>query len=80
MDESTFKESLASLLKGDFDDNDKKVIRERINDLIKEETKLKAQLDKNKRDFLKRRDKLVSAVNQVKSDIKTLNGIIKLKH
>ena len=79
MDETAFKESLSAFLEGDFDKNDKKVIKERINDLIKEEANLKAQLDKNKRDFLKKRDKLISSVNQVKSDIKSLKSIIKKK-
>lgn len=79
MDENVFKESLAAILRDDFDKNDKRNVKEKISELAKEEAKLKEQLDKNKREFLKKRDKLSSLVNQVKSDIKTLKSALKQK-
>ena len=77
MDETVFKDALAAIIEGDGGDNEKKVVKEWMRELDKEEATLKKQLDKNKRDFIKKRDTLISRLNQLKSDVKYLKSILR---
>lgn len=77
MDETVFKDALAAIIEGDGGDNEKKVVKEWMRELDKEEATLKRQLDKNKRDFIKKRDTLISRLNQLKSDVKYLKSILR---
>lgn len=77
MDETVFKDALAAIIEGEGGENERKVVKEWMSRLGKEEADLKRQLDKNKRDFIKKRDTLVSRLNQLKSDVKYLKSILR---
>ena len=77
MDENVFKVSLAAIMEGDYTVNDKKAVKEWLNDLSEEEGKIKRQIEKNKREFLKRRDKLTGELSHIKTKIKEIRKILK---
>ena len=76
MDESLFKESLAAIMDGEYTENDKKTVNEWLSELLEEENKIKRQIEKNKRDFLKKKDKLTIELNRIKGEIKDIKRII----
>ena len=77
MDESVFKVSLAAVMEGEYTENDKKVVKEWLNELFGEEGKVKRQIEKNKREFLKKRDKLTGELSHIKTEIKEIKKILK---
>lgn len=77
MDESLFKVSLAAVMEGEYTENDKKVVNEWLSELLEQESRIKRQIEKNKRDFLKKKDKLNLELNQLKGEIKDIRRILK---
>lgn len=79
MDESLFKASLTAIAEGEYTENDKKTVNEWLSGLFEEEVKLKKQLEKNKREFVKKRDKITSELSHLKTDIKDIKHILSKK-
>lgn len=79
MEENALFNAVAAFLDGDATKNDEKVIKEQIRERNGDVQKLKKQLDKNKKNFLKQRDTLRNKIHQLQSDINDLKTLLKRK-
>lgn len=79
MEEETFKVSLAAVVDGEYTKDDVSTVKKWLESLNKKEAAIKKKMDKNKRDFLKNRERLAVELNEVKSGIKDIKNILKGK-
>ena len=77
MDEMIFKTSLSAVSSGEYGEADLKVVKEWLEYLNKREAAMKRQIEKNKNEFVKKKDKTSSQLKNIRKDIKTIKNILK---
>ncbi len=77
MDEMIFKTSLSAVSSGEYGEADLRVVKEWLEHLNKREAAMKRQIEKNKNEFVKKKDKTSSQLKNIRRDIKTIKSILK---
>ena len=77
MDEVIFKTALSAVSSGEYGEADLRAVKEWLESLNKKEAAIKRQLEKNKNEFVKRKDKTSSELKNLRNDIKTIKSILK---
>lgn len=77
MDESVFRSAMAAVSSGIYDETDVKVIKEQLDSLNKKELSVKRQMEKNRNDFVKKKNKSENELKSVRNDIRTLKNFLK---
>lgn len=77
MDEVIFKTALSAVSSGEYGEADLRAVKEWLELLSKKEAAIKRQLEKNKNEFVKRKDKTSSELKNLRNDIKAIKNILK---
>lgn len=77
MDESVFRSAMAAVSSGIYDETDIKVIKWQLENLNKKELSIKRQMEKNRNDFVKKKNKNETELKTVRNDIRTLKNFLK---
>lgn len=76
MEESIFKMAVASVLSGEYNDSDIKILKEQLNSLNKKELALKRQMEHSKNEYAKNKNKSQKELDILRKDIKSLKCIL----
>ena len=77
MSEASFKDAVASILSGEFDESDVKTVKSQMDTLIEKEKVLKRKMEKAKNDFVKGKGKSESELKSIRADIKSIKNMLK---
>ena len=77
MDEMIFKTALSAVSSGEYGEADVKVVKQWLEVLNRRESAIKRQIEKNKNEFVKKKDKTSSQLKNIRRDIKTIKNILK---
>lgn len=77
MDETIFKTALAAISSGEYDNSDVKVVSSWLVSLNKEELNLIREMEKEKKEFTRNKNKSSSKLRIIKKDIKQIKEILK---
>lgn len=77
MENSNFKYSLEAILSGNHTDADIKEIKRKLNELLKEESLIKQQIDKDVNEFRKNKNKSKNNLKNIHKQIKEVKNILK---
>lgn len=76
MDEYAFKSAIAAISSGTFEDSDVKIVSSWLVSLGREELELKKRIEKEKKEFLKIRDKSNAELKSLRKKIRQINNIL----
>lgn len=76
MDENSFKNALASIISGEYTNTDIKVVKQWLNSLLKKESSLIRQMEKNKNEYSKKKEKNQIELQKLRKDIKDIKKIL----
>ena len=78
MSEEEFKMAVANILEGQAEPSDTKVVKNWLKSLNKKEGQFKRQLENNKNNFLKEKNKIQGHLDEVRKEIKEAKKILGL--
>ena len=79
MNENPYSEDIAAILQGDFSNENVKAVKQCVNSLIKKEKALIRQMEKNKNDYVRKKEKASFELEHIKKEIKELKKILRNK-
>lgn len=77
METSLFENAVYSIANGEYTQKDIKEIKKYLNELIKEEVKLKIKIDDLTSNFLKEKNKIKSDIKTNQTKIKQIKGLLR---
>lgn len=77
METSLFEDAVYSIANGEYTQKDIKEIKKYLNELIKEEVKLKIKIDDLTSNFLKEKNKIKSDIKTNQTKIKQIKGLLR---
>lgn len=77
METSLFEDAVYSIANNEYTQKDIKEIKKYLNELIKEEVKLKIKIDDLTSNFLKEKNKIKSDIKTNQTKIKQIKGLLK---
>lgn len=76
MDENSFKNALASIISGEYSNTDIKIVKQWLNSLLKKESSLIRQMEKNKNEYSKKKEKNQAELQKLRKYIKDIKKIL----
>lgn len=77
METSLFEDAVYSIANNEYTQKDIKEIKKYLNELIKEEVKLKIKIDDLTSNFLKEKNKIKSDIKTNQTKIKQIKGLLR---
>ena len=72
-----FQNAIKSVLINEYNDSDIKIIKHKLNELLKKEVSIKQQIEKETSEYVKKKNKSKTDLKIIHNDIKEIRNILK---